>query len=158
MLSQPPLLIPIPLNLSKDKYLISIYHYTWNTHAFLIILSSYIYNTIQYNNHLVKHSLIETPLRERPYSSLAASLNKKRKFSKYIVLTSNLETKFLINPNQVGKLLQRAQSSAGIWRMQVKCWDVLDRLSSISSISLQHPHVRSAMHVFYFIFLTILEF
>ena len=39
------------------------------------------YNTIQYNNHLVKRSLIETPLRERPYSSLAASLNKKRKFS-----------------------------------------------------------------------------
>ena len=29
------------------------------------------YNTIQYNNHLVKRSLIET-LRERPYSSLAA--------------------------------------------------------------------------------------
>ena len=28
MLSQPPLLIPIPRNLSKDKYLISTYHYT----------------------------------------------------------------------------------------------------------------------------------
>ena len=35
------------------------------------------YNTIQYNNHLVKRFLIETSLRERPYSSLAASLNKR---------------------------------------------------------------------------------
>ena len=32
---------------------------------------------IQYNNHLVKRTLIETPLRDRPYSSLAASLNTK---------------------------------------------------------------------------------
>ena len=41
MLSQPPLFIPIPLNHSKDKYLISTYH-IWNTHASLITLSSYI--------------------------------------------------------------------------------------------------------------------
>ena len=43
-----------------------------------IRLPVHIYNTIQYNNHLVKRSLIETPLRERPYSSLAASLNGKK--------------------------------------------------------------------------------
>ena len=61
------------------------------------------YNTIQYNNHLVKRSLIETPLRERPYSSLAASLNEKKEILKnYIVQTWDLETKFLI---YLGKLL-----------------------------------------------------
>ena len=64
-----------------------------------------VYNTIQYNNHLVKCSLIETPLRERPYSSLAASLKKRGNSQNYIVQTSNLETKFLIDLDQVGKLL-----------------------------------------------------
>ena len=45
---------------------------------------------IQYNNQSVKLSLIETPLQERPYSSLAASLNKKSGNSQnYIVQTSN---------------------------------------------------------------------
>ena len=37
-------------------------------------------HTIQYNNHLVKRSLIETPLRERPYRSLAASEIKRGNF------------------------------------------------------------------------------
>ena len=50
---------------------------------------------------------------------------KRGNSQNYIVQTSNLETKFLINLNQVGKLLRRVQSLARIWRMQVKCWDVL---------------------------------
>ena len=91
------------------------------------------WHTIQYNTII---TLIETPLRERPYSSLAASLIKKRKFSKLyrLVQTGNLETKYLISPDQVGKLLQRAQSLAGIWRRQVKCWDVLVPVQRSSKI------------------------
>ena len=49
-----------------------------------------IYNTIQYNNHMVKRSLIETPLLERPYSSLVASFKKRKKrrnSQNYIVQT-----------------------------------------------------------------------
>ena len=87
---------------------------------------------IQYNTIITWSS---APLSSHHYSSLAASLNKKRGNSRnYIVQTSNLETKFLIYLDQVGKLLRRAQSSAGIWRMQVECWDVLVPVPGSSKI------------------------
>ena len=72
------------IHVESMRLLVESIYMKFMVRGFRIQYNTIQYNTIQYNNHLVERSLIETPLRERPYSSLAASLNKKEEILKII--------------------------------------------------------------------------